>query len=288
MEPGTTVRLMREMDLAGADMLRRTVGWNQTMEDWRQMLHLEPEGCFVAEMNGEIAGTVTTTCYGSTLAWIGMMLVHPQYRRQGLGTRLMRRALDYLKRKGVRCVKLDATPEGRPLYEKLGFQFESELTRWQRAPQIETGGVGSPGKGTRGMQEKDWLAIAEIDAAAFGVARSHLLRNFAKRSRQILVWPREGAVGGWGLLRSGANADYLGPVACRSMEGGIALASDLLSAANQRPVFWDVPEANESAKTTAKRLGFRPLRPLMRMRKGAECVASNPGVLFAIADPAVG
>jgi predicted N-acetyltransferase YhbS len=112
------LRRMTEADLPGADELRRLAGWNQTAEEWRRSLSLEPEGCFVALQDGKVAGTVTTITYGRALAWIGMMLVHPDHRGRGIGTGLMQQALKYLQDRGVKCIKLDATPAGQPLYEK--------------------------------------------------------------------------------------------------------------------------------------------------------------------------
>jgi len=61
------------------------------------------------------------------------MLVHPEHRRIGIATRLMSRALEYLQQRQVGCIRLDATPVGRPVYEKLGFISEWQLQRWQRA-----------------------------------------------------------------------------------------------------------------------------------------------------------
>ena len=288
MNETATLRLMDEMDLPCADSLRGLIGWNQTVKDWRQLLLLEPEGCFVAVLDGKLVGTVTTITYGLTLGWIGMMLVHPEHRRHGIATRLMVRALEYLQRKPVRTIKLDATPAGRSLYEKLGFRLESELTRWQRPAQTESVALGLRRSETRPLEEQDWLAAGEIDAAAFGVLRFHFLRGLACRSRQVFVWPKEGQVVGWGMLRPGANADYLGPVTCLNSDGSVALVSNLLSYVRGRAVFWDVPEDNEPAKAAAKSFGFVPLRPLSRMRCGAECIPSNPRAQFAIADPAVG
>src|SRR5437660_10933274 len=101
-----SLRSMTEGDLPAADELRRLAGWNQTLADWRRLLWLEPRGCFVAVENVAVVGTVTTTTYGQTLAWIGMMLVHPERQRRGIGTRLIRQALEYLHGLGVACVKL--------------------------------------------------------------------------------------------------------------------------------------------------------------------------------------
>src|SRR5437870_2531869 len=70
-------RLMTAADLDFADSLRALAGWNQTRNDWRRLLTHEPRGCFIAEWDGSPAGTSTTTCYGTDLAWIGMVLVDP-------------------------------------------------------------------------------------------------------------------------------------------------------------------------------------------------------------------
>ena len=62
------------------------------------------------------------TRYGGGLAAVGMMLVAAQREGRGLGRRLMTHLLD---RAGDATVFLTATPLGRPLYEKLGFQRAS-------------------------------------------------------------------------------------------------------------------------------------------------------------------
>ena len=54
--------------------LTRQAGWNQTESDWLRFIDMEPEGCFVAELNGSSVGT-TTTCIFDKVAWIAMVLV---------------------------------------------------------------------------------------------------------------------------------------------------------------------------------------------------------------------
>jgi hypothetical protein len=39
-----------------ANRLRGEVGWNQTMEDWKRFLEMEPEGCFVAQWLARLSG----------------------------------------------------------------------------------------------------------------------------------------------------------------------------------------------------------------------------------------
>ena len=59
-----------------------------------------------------------------------MVLVHPESRRRGLATRLLEHCLDHAVRDpAIRCVKLDATPDGERVYAKLGFKREATLFR---------------------------------------------------------------------------------------------------------------------------------------------------------------
>ena len=281
-------RPMTESDLAGADELRRIVGWNQTLADWRRFLKLSPQGCFVATQNNCLLGTVTSISYDQTFSWIGMMLVHPDYLRQGIGRRLMGQLLAYLHGCGIKCIKLDATPAGFPLYEQLGFVPEWTLTRWQGPGKTNTPPLDGSSNSTRDLRDADWAAVEEIDKAVFGVSRNGLVRSLARHSRKVLVWPSQGPVGGWGLLRAGTNADYLGPLVCPRNDGALSLVHELLVSAGNRLVFWDVPDGNAAAKSAVQRSGFNPVRSLTRMRLGPPLVKSNPQTQFAIADPSAG
>lgn len=278
------IAVMTERHLPAADELRRLAGWNQTAEDWHTLFSLEPNGCFVAIEHGQVIGTVTSTTYGPQLAWIGMMLVHPDHRRRGIGTRLMRTVLDHLQSRGIACIRLDATPAGRPVYEKLGFVAEWTLTR-HHARSV----LGSrESRSTRELAEADWPAVEKLDSSVFGVARTRVLRKLAQGSRSALAWPAGSAVLGYGMLRPGSQSDYLGPLVCACPDPLLSLISTLLHAADGRSVFWDIPDENALATDLAKRFGFSPVRPLTRMRFGLNSVRTNFAAQLAIADPSVG
>ena len=122
------IRMMTEFDLSAALMLSTSVGWNQIAADWQRMLLLEPDGCFVAEQNGEIVGT-TLCCTFGPVAWLAMVIVREDQRGCGLGRELVRTGLIYAQQQGVRTVRLDATRLGEAVYRKLGFVPQFELVR---------------------------------------------------------------------------------------------------------------------------------------------------------------
>ena len=51
----------------------------------------------------------------------------PPNRRRGLARKLMLTALDWCRANGVRAVILHASPEGRALYDSLGFRPTNEM-----------------------------------------------------------------------------------------------------------------------------------------------------------------
>ncbi len=274
-------------DLDFVDSLRASAGWNQTRSDVWRLLDGNPDCCFLALWDARPVGTVTATCYGTELAWIGLVLVHPDYRRRGIGQSLVERCLDALQQRGMRCVKLDATPLGKSVYERLGFVPQWSLARWQRTRHTDT--LEHHGRPVRRLKAMDWDRLAELDRRAFGADRRELLARLAEDSLAARVsLSAEGDVTGFGLLRHGSQADYLGPVVALTTDPGRALVADLLTHARQNGVFWDIPDGNAEAVATAAGAGFSRQRPLVRMSRGELPTEDGLRLPFAIADPATG
>jgi GNAT superfamily N-acetyltransferase len=292
------LRLLTLDDLGFADSIRAAASWNQTIEDWKRFVGSEPNGCFLAEWNGAPAGTVTTTCYSADLGWIGMLLVHPEYRRHGIGAALLDRAMQHLVGRGVRSVKLDATPLGQPLYERVGFKAECRLTRWEGVSSVRSTGQGSPPLPAGTML--DLPDLAGLDGEAFGISRPDLLLRLFEQSAQTAILRSARfrnpintpsslpPLRAFGLLRAGSRAAYLGPVIGKSADEGCRLIRELLAKIPGQPVFWDIFDVNEAASLFAPELGFKPVRPLLRMFYGTEGPPTKRELQYAIADPAVG
>jgi GNAT superfamily N-acetyltransferase len=255
-----TVRLLNAGDVAAALELSAGAGWNQTGEDWGRILALEPRGCFGIDADGILAASTTLLTFGEELAWVGMVLTRREYQRRGYARQLVCAALDEARARRVRCVKLDATDQGRPLYRSLGFADEQPIERWRgewragSAVQRCHGGI-------------PWA----LDLEAFGADRSRFIRALGE--------PFAAREDGYVMSRPGARARYLGP--CVAASAGAA--RELVAAALSTGVwFWDLLPGNSEAKALAQSLGFEPVRRLMRMRLG-EPVPARDNLVFAIA-----
>jgi len=251
---GASVRLLNAGDIPAAVQLSAEAGWNQTREDWQLLVDLAPEGCLAAEVNGELASTTTLFCYGRRLAWIGMVLTKVSYRGRGLARGLLTEALRQADRKGVETVKLDATDQGQPLYEKLGFRSEQVVERWSRP-----GPDGHPVSADAATRSREWNAS---DTEAFGVDRSQLLDKLAQRNSPFCV------ARSYLFTRPGRRTAYLGPCVASDIETARTLVGRALQAAGSCGWFWDLLPNNTNAVAVARDLDFSPNRRLLRMVRG--------------------
>jgi len=54
------IRAMTAENIPEGMRMKDVAGWNQTAEDWMRFLTATPDGCFVAECEGQVVGTSAT------------------------------------------------------------------------------------------------------------------------------------------------------------------------------------------------------------------------------------
>lgn len=281
MSDSLKIRPLTSTALGFADAVRGLAGWNQLPGDWLRLLRHDPNGCFIAEWNGQPAGTATTTTYSDDLAWIGMVIVHPDMRRKGIGNALLEHCIQHLQESGVRCIKLDATPLGKTVYDQLGFKDEWSLARWESDGLVVNKAEAEPIRA-------DIDELQGIDTESFGVNRSRMLEALAAQSHTVVQKSAENRVEGYGMLRPGRNASYLGPFVAANETAGQTIVNSLLALSEGRRIFWDIPDQNTAAVELAKSLGFAQQRVLTRMYLGENTTPGDPGSIWALAAPEIG
>jgi GNAT superfamily N-acetyltransferase len=263
--------------------LKELARWNQTEQDWERLLRLEPVGCFCATLNGQVVGTTTTTTYGSELAWIGMVLVDPEYRRRGIAKRLLHVALEYLQHVNVATIKLDATQDGQPVYEAIGFTLESRVERWHG-----TAVAGRTSDCTRFSRDA-CVDVLALDRDAFSADRSKLLEMLMADAcvTPILSIAGDGSLNGYALARRGSNATYVGPLIAKGPAHAEQLLDGLLEQLTGHEVYVDLNNDFEAGAELLASRGFVRQRDFDRMFYGK---ATDPtsAFVFAIAGPELG
>ncbi len=258
------VRPMLLTDLRAAMDLAIDEGWNQTERDWRLFLDNPLNTCLVAEHNLKVIGTATAISYSKLLGWIGMVLVNKDFRKHGVGRMLVTKTIDSLH--GFTSVKLDATPAGQPVYQKLGFIEERVLARMTNSSfksfekeiiDIEPDPV----------QKKDLDEIIKYDRNIFGVDRTYLLKTILNNyPGKAFLLRLNGRVTGYILGRDGIRYNYIGPVFASSTSDAMALISFALkSLKNNQDVAIDVHDDKKELIEWLESKGFTRQRQFVRM-----------------------
>ena len=86
---------------------------------------------YAARVDGEPAACLAVMDVegDATVTWVGTV---PAARGRGLATRLLHRALDDARERGIEISTLEATRMGYPVYRRLGYRDLGRVNMWER------------------------------------------------------------------------------------------------------------------------------------------------------------
>ena len=253
------VRRMTEADLALAIEWAAAEGWNPGLHDAHCFYAADPQGFFVAELDGAPIGCVSAVRYGSGFGFLGLYIVKTEHRGQGFGLELWHAALDHL---GDRMIGLDGVVAQQENYRKSGFRLAFRNIRQKS----RGGGVAPPG-----LTDLPAIPIAEIlryDETGFPAPRADFLKSWIGQPQAVALGVVNGPrLTGYGVLRACREGFKIGPLFADDEETADRLFAGLMARAPGAPVFLDTPEANPAAVALAARHAMTPIFETARMYK---------------------
>jgi GNAT superfamily N-acetyltransferase len=242
-------------------------GWPREEHKWSFLL-TAGAGYGIDDPEGGLVSACAVTQYGPlehpTLAALGMVLVAGRHARQGVGRRLMRHVVSEM---GTTPLTLHATPNGKPLYEELGFKVtgRAEMVRGRFTPEGR-----EPEVATRPATAEDLSAILRLDEEVFGTDRTHIITRLPAFADQLRVAEADGRLTGYAAVWPNMETHVVGPLIARDTDTAKALIASL-AAHTDRPLRTDIDVRHKELLTWAK-------------ARGLESVAFNAVMTYGIAE----
>ena len=285
--PTIQITALRPEDIPSGMLLSSAENWNQTPADWQLFLEGLGNVAIAARFGNRLVGTTTAMNYLDRVAWIGMVLVDREFRGKGISRMLLQETFNRLK--GVSSLKLDATPAGHPVYEKMGFHDEYTLLRMIRMEETEKPVItGEPPAVP--MTSADLGEIISLDARIFGARREMLIGHLWKSAPGMAWIIRNNGekISGFIMGRPGSLYTQIGPLYAEDEKVARSLFVSALAGVRQKPVMADIPMEKETFCQWLGSLGFSRRRPFTRMYLGKNPYPGLPAMQFLISGPEFG
>lgn len=218
-DTAVTYRRMHDGDIPNAHALSQAVRWPHRAEDWQFVLRAGTG--YVAEQDGAVIGTGLCWKQGDGHASLGMIIVSPDHQGKGIGRELMRLVLEEL---GDRCVLLNATAAGQPLYERMGFAAIGTLCQHQGILAAMPPLAPDGGARVRPAGPDDLPAIVALADRATGMGRAALVRALAGVG-EVSVLESDGVPRGFSIMRQFGRGRVIGPLVAPDADGAKALVA---------------------------------------------------------------
>jgi GNAT superfamily N-acetyltransferase len=268
-----SVRRLTDADLDRCGRLGLSRAWGAEQRKWGLLFEVG-EVYGIEDEAGQLIATAVLTRYGRQFGSISMVLVAESHERRGYGTRIVRHVMQQAS--GATLV-LHATPEGRPLYERLGFK--SFATVEAHVGVFDP--TGARAGRSRAASAEDLLQLARLDHEVYGVHRTALLKRLPRFAERVRVLcDEEGLITGYGALWRSEDLATIGPVLAPDVAGARDLITDLAEDVEGR-IRLDVDAEADDLSAWACGHGLKPAYTCSHMVFGEGPVPMDPQRLHA-------
>ncbi len=261
-------------------LLSERAAWNQTESDLRAMLAHGHDDVFIASYDHEKMSIPLGSGISLPLedmCWIGMILVHPELRRQGIARSVMHACITHARKVQQKSIiGLDATPEGKQVYDALGFKNSFLIHRSLISTSLNHDIIS---RATQQFpfdlsQVKDFLEEKEYTERLQIV---ELLEKLPEAKNIMNI--RNGKVQGFVMSRPGRLKPFIGPLIANNPEIAKALLMEMLQYWRNRgfeEVLMDIPDMHihpdavfvnmtDLSNSDLQQIPVHPVRSFVRM-----------------------
>ncbi len=259
------VRTMRAGELELALEWARQEGWNPGVDDAPAFWEADPSGFLIGAIGEVPVGCISVVRYGETFAFLGLYMLHPEFRGRGYGKQLWNRGMALA---GNRIIGLDGVVAQQENYRRYGFETAYRTLRYGGIPQVPD--VGEQARQVVPVTDGKLDALVHYDAEIFPGLRYSFIRAWCgtPERRKSFIVGGGSRVRGYGTIRRCFEGYKIGPLFANKPEVALALLGKLLAEAKGAPVYLDVPADNLAAIKLAEECGLSLVFETARMYRG--------------------
>lgn len=260
---------LKKLDKSGLRTLvgwAKNEGWNPGENDHDVFWKTDPDGYYGFYFNGELIAGGALISYGQVFGFMGLFIVRPDFRGQGIGKKLwyLRRDLLLGRLEQGATIGMDGVVEMQPFYEKGGFRIAFRDERYECIGQKRSiSSAISP------IEMEDLEKLIDYDLACFGFGRKEFLENWLMiPDSRCFKFSEKNSFNGYAVIRK-VNAGFkIGPLFADNDDVAEELYKACLNSAIGAPVYLDIPVINSGAVDLVKKYKAKYIFECARMYYG--------------------
>jgi ribosomal protein S18 acetylase RimI-like enzyme len=256
-------------------------GWNPGKHEYLPFYLANLNGHKGIFFNDKIIASLSAVRYSKDLAYLGIYIVDPNYREQGVGQILAKATLEEL----VDCslIGINAVQQQVGNYQrKYGFVSFHSNSRWTGEFKLQNNfGLSKSEKDIKivGKAGLDINELIDYDASIFSVPRVKFLRKWIEMPESYLLAAiKNEKICGYGVISKCIDGYKIAPLFANDKEIAQRLYASFayILQGKRNIVQLDVPENNQTAVKLATQFGLYKTFETTRMYKSKEPLIEKP------------
>lgn len=259
----------QKLDLSGLKTLvcwAQQEGWNPGPYDADAFYAADPDGFYGYFHEDQLIAGGAIVSYNNEFGFMGLFIVRPEYRSQGIGRKLWHQRRDTLLKRLIpgASIGMDGVVAMQPFYEKGGFKIAFRDERYER--------VGSAFRVKQYISPillQDLPAVLAYDQMCFGFARSAFIKPWLQLpDTKTFKYVEKGTLKGFAVVRKVETGYKVCPLFADNEVIAEALYQACLNSVIGEPLYLDIPVVNPGAVQLVKTYDAKYVFECARMYYG--------------------
>lgn len=241
-------------------------GWNPGKYDADVFWNTDPEGFFGFYLEHNLIAGGAIISYQKEFGFMGLFIVDPKYRNNGIGKKLW-----YLRRDRLierlhsnASIGMDGVLDMQTFYSKGGFKIAFRDERYK------FNSIKIPfSRNVSEINTADFEKVIEYDNLYFGFQRSLFLKNWLQMPEsKAIKYTENNKIAGYAVIRKAETGYKIGPLFAENTIVAEELFKSCLNIAPNSPIFLDIPTTNQNAIDLVKKYTGKYIFECARMYHG--------------------